>query len=427
MNNSRVKLSYAAKCAMAFSGLILSSCAADEVEVVNHGTEITFTTRVSRATEIDIKNFNGFYVYADAAGYPTMFINGDEAKPLSDPDSNGHNSFGLENKYYWPSDVETIRFWAYGPSGKRDEGGLNVTPQITVNSQAFSDVTPLQSLTDGGKDQRDFVVAYTEVERGSATGMAVNLQFNHAFAQVLVNAKLGEEGNRVHVKGAWIMNVASKGGLTFSEESQYDDVNHMKWEPSYSNLTSYGYMLTQPDILNKGAYTPLIGGKDNSSLMLVPQKRGKVTFTDNKADKGAYIMVLCRVEAEHKGDTHVEGEDETKATTGNDAIFVDGDKHYHQLFPAPVNGKFDKDKYGYVCVPVDIEWKPGHKYVYNLVFCGKTSGAGIYPPNPGEGFSFDNVIPTPDGDEGKVILNDPISFDVSVGSWTEITDTPDVQ
>ncbi len=33
MNNSRVKLSYAAKCAMAFSGLILSSCAADEVEV----------------------------------------------------------------------------------------------------------------------------------------------------------------------------------------------------------------------------------------------------------------------------------------------------------------------------------------------------------------------------------------------------------
>ena len=36
---------------------------------------------------------------------------------------------------------------------------------ITVDGQSFSGLKPHVSLTEGGKDQRDFVVAYTEATR----------------------------------------------------------------------------------------------------------------------------------------------------------------------------------------------------------------------------------------------------------------------
>ena len=57
---------------------------------------------------------------------------------------------------------------------------------------------------------------------------------------------------------------------------------------------------------------------------------------------------------------------------------------------------------------------------YTLEFCGKSSGAGLYPPKPGDGFPTDNVIDRPDGKkEGEHVLNDPIKFEVTVDKWTE--------
>jgi hypothetical protein len=80
-------------------------------------------------------------------------------------------------------------------------------------------------------------------------------------------------------------------------------------------------------------------------------------------------------------------------------------------------------------VPIDTDWKAGKKYVYNLEFCGVSSGAGLYPPTVTEPFPLENVVTTlPDGKNiGDPVLDDPISFTVTVDDWTDATqnnDTP---
>ncbi len=78
--SSRFKLISPATAAMAATALMLASCSNDDVQVVNQGTEITFNTQVSRATEINLGNLKGFRVWGLAEGYTSMFINGEEAK-----------------------------------------------------------------------------------------------------------------------------------------------------------------------------------------------------------------------------------------------------------------------------------------------------------------------------------------------------------
>ena len=82
-------------------------------------------------------------------------------------------------------------------------------------------------------------------------------------------------------------------------------------------------------------------------------------------------------------------------------------------------------------MPIDTKWQPGKKYVYNLEFCGTQSGAGVYPPTlPGEFPSGDDIITDRPGgkDIGDTVLDDPISFTVTLEEWTDagVTETPEV-
>lgn len=419
MTSYKSKMCRAAAAVAAASAFALSSCSADEVEVKNEGTAISFSTQVSRATEITRpQDLRGFRVWADAKGYKTMFINGDEATR----DGNT-NTFVLSKNYYWPNEVNSIRFWAYGPSGAYSDGGVDVTPEFSVDNQIFNNVEPVKSLENGGAGQRDFLVAYTEIKREHATGTTVPLQFLHAFSQVQVRAKLGDDsGKKVYIRGAWVVNAVSKASLSFKEDESADPENgavkgssaNMNWVPaSATDVTSYGVQLGSVVSLNNNNATTLIGGSDNSSLMLIPQTTGKITFDSNgMKEDGAYILLLCRVEAEHEGSEH---------PGGDDPVGVEGNKHYHQLFP--VSSTYDKSQYGYTCVPVDFNWEPGKKYVYTLTFCGRGSGAGIYPPQPGPGAGYapDDVTVVDPGTKkpGEHVLDNPISFEVDIDEWTE--------
>lgn len=419
--------------AMAAMAMMFTACDSDDVVEINQGQEITFSTQMSRATEItEASKLRGFYVWADAVGYDQMFINGDEAK--KDNDQSNSNIFSLPKSYYWPKGIERIRFWAYGPSGDHNDGGLDkhiVKPNMTVNQQSFSDLKPRQSLTDGGKDQRDFLVAYTEIARTAVSGWSVPLNFLHALTQVNVKAKLGEGSDKiVRIKGAWIVNAKAKGTLSFKDptvsgggavaQAEGDniqaDADYMNWT-GQGGTASYGVVLSEPELLTSSA-TDLIGGSDNTSLMLIPQPETKgITFDNNGAkDQGAYILLLCRVEAKHPGSYHSEASSDNTATG---PVESEDGYHYHQLFPE--SNVFDRTKYGYTCVSLDLkDWLPGKKVTYTLEFCGKSSGAGLYPPTPGPDFPQENVISRPlDKNEGDHVLNDPIKFNVTVDKWNE--------
>lgn len=160
--------------------------------------------------------------------------------------------------------------------------------------------------------------------------------------------------------------------------------------------------------------------ENKTNLLLIPQQlkawEGKSDSTN--VTEGAYILFLCRVEAIHPGAEHVGG--------GDDAIKSDteNNRHIHQLFPYTT--KFDEYEYGYTCVPIDTKWEAGKRYIYNLSFCGATSGAGIYPPTgsldekpDGNGEYKYIKIPAQGKYAGDPVLDNPIRFTVTVSDWVD--------
>ncbi|MDE6163708.1 MAG: fimbrillin family protein, partial [Bacteroides sp.] len=367
------------------------------------------------ANETKISTLNGFYVYADAPEY-NMFLNGVKATKKE-----GNQSVYIlsENKY-WPSDVEQFNFWAYGPDDLALEEG---EPKINTVSQVFTNFTPKKL----GNEQQDFVVAYTEAHRNNVPGMAVPLTFHHALSQIEIKANRPDVNKNVIIKGAWIVNVKSSGTLSFNKE-EGEKNNYMHWQAG-STTTEYGLEFqtgaTVVARTDRNNGTILIGNSNNNSgLMLVPQETEKLVFTKTGEGEattvtdngGAYILLLCRIEAIHDGTEHA-GDD------ASETVKVDkkNNKHIHQLFPINKTASFKEEEYGYTCVPVAPNWKPGVKYIYNLEFCGQESGAGVYPPKIPAGLpEGENIIATiPDGKfPGSLVLDNPISFTVEVAEWT---------
>lgn len=390
--------------------LMLASCSKDDGRSGYTADDvITFNTRISRATETTLGNLKDIKVYADAMKYP-MFIDGMTASK-----SDGNNTFEFATPQYWPSGISTVRFWAYGPAD------IDVKPNITADGQSFGAYTPQSGSNNPGKDHEDLIVAYTEAQHDSSTGSNVELNFHHAMSQVVMNAKSGStDGSReVTVAGAWIVNAKPTGTLSFDSKATAN--NHMKWDLS-GDKTFYGLELDKPTKLTS-TNTTLIGGSDNSSLMLIPQQLDKWDLTDDKENSknGAYILVLCRVELKHKGETHPETSD-SDTPADNGPIHSEDGYHYHQIFP--VSNTFDRAAYGYTCVPIDTNWLPNKKYIYNLEFCGSKSGAGVYPPTlPGD--LPEAVVKPSDKATGDNVLEQPIKFTVTVGEWSKLEQDED--
>lgn len=384
---------------VAMFSVALASCTNDELKEVYRGEKISFTTRMTRAAETNTGNLKEFKVYADVDGY-NMFINGEIAKKNGD-------SYYTDNSHFWPTDIEKMKFWAYAPT--------DIESAITSISQVFTDYTPDAEIAT----QKDFVVAYEEISRDQASGMVVPLKFHHALSQIEVNALCPSSDKQVYIKGAWIMGVHSKGTLQFSADKK--DQNYMSWTTNTELDAHYGQEIT-PSLLGKEKASLLASTAGSSNLMLVPQEVNGYKFAtqEQSATPGAYILLLCRVEAWHVGAAH-------PGTTNDPLIKQDKDKHIHQLFP--YTAKYNDKEYGYTCVSVDVNWKPGTKYVYNLEFCGSRSGAGVYPPITKDdletlGLPHEeiDIVTLPDGKKaGDPVLDQPISFSVTVEDWTEST------
>ncbi len=401
----------------AMLSITFAACSNDELVESYQGEGISFTTQVrTRATETKLSNLKGFYVYADAPNY-NMFLN----KVKATKKEGSESAYILEENKYWPSDVEQFNFWAYGPDNLALAKG---EPNINTVSQVFKDFTPKEN----GNEQQDFVVAYKEAHRNEVPGMAVPLTFHHALSQIEIKANCPDANKNVFIKGAWIVNVKSSGTLSFNKEIG-EEGNYMQWQAS-SNSTKYGLEFSTGATVvartdeNKG--TTLIGNSNNNSgLMLIPQTTDKLEFTKTGEgesttvtdNSGAYILLLCRIEAIHDGIEHAG--DDSNGTVKVDEV---NKKHIHQLFPINTTASFKEEEYGYTCVPVALNWKPGVKYIYNLEFCGHESGAGIYPPKdlPNGLPTGSNIITTiPDGKyPGSLVLDNPISFTVDVAEWT---------
>lgn len=408
MNKKFIPLAFAAS-------LIFAACSDDQTDVVNNGPEITFRTSVSRAQNIDKTNLKEFKVWAfanEVSSASTPFIDGLVAtEDPTDPDV-----FKFDHNIFWPSDIKTLNFWAISPAE-----GLTVTHSSTTMS--LENYEPAATP----EEQLDVITAFEQVTRTETSGTSVGLTFNHILSQILVSAKAGDgvsESRSVKVKGAWLVNIGTKATASRSSLSGANE-NNIDWSDCGSTAV-YGSYFETVKTLNQNAAPFFSFNKDNvssdkSNLLLIPQQLTQWNGTE--AGTGAYILLLCRVEATHTGKLHGTDPDPMVNTITENGV----DKHVHQMFPhdgAATN--FDPNAYGYACVPIGTNWETGKIYRYTLDICGKNSGAGIYPPvtlptlpglpdTPGI-----IIIPTPGADKvGKPVLDAPIKFTVKVNDWTD--------
>lgn len=409
MNKKFIPLAFAAS-------LIFAACSDDQTDVVNNGPEITFRTSVSRAQNIDKTNLKEFKVWAFAnvvSSENPPFIDGLVAKQ----DPNDTDVFKFDHSIFWPSDIATLNFWAISPA----EG-------LTVNHSSTTMSLDNYEPAAQPEDQLDVITAFEQVTRGGNSGTSVQLTFNHILSQILVSAKAGDgvsESRSVKVKGAWLVNIGTNATASRSSESGANE-NKINWSACGSTSAVYGSYFKNEITLGKNALSFFDFKKDNvsaykSNLLLIPQQLTEWDKTET--GKGAYILLLCRVEATHTGKLHGTDPDPMVNTITENGV----DKHVHQMFPHDgAATSFDPKAYGYACVPIGTNWETGKIYRYVLDICGKNSGAGIYPPVtlptlPGLPDTPDIIIiPTPGADKvGDPVLDAPIQFKVSVSDWTD--------
>ena len=401
MNKNVKLLGMAAVVSMTFA-----ACSNDELKEIYQHEGISFTTKVNtRATVTNLENFNGFHVYADAPGN-SMFIEGELATKDSET-----GVYKLANNYVWPEGIDEVNFWAYGPENIINKDAID----LGTDAISFKHFEPNNDITN----QKDLVVAYTRTQRRAS----VPLNFYHALSQIEVNARCVTANKNIKIKGAWIVNVTKAGKLAFSQSAV--DTHYMNWTPSTDTKakTNYGSSVS----LNLGgnsSYSGLLAG--NTNMMLIPQSIEPLLFTKKDTETvenngGAYILLLCRVETQHLGQYNaIDHEGSTTTGAIKNVPGPEGSEGYHLHQQFPVQETYDDEAYGYTCVPLTkVTWIPGKKYVYNLDICGPTSGAGVYPPDE-ELPKVDGITPVerPDSKKpGDPVLDDPITFDVTIEEW----------
>lgn len=398
---------------VAMLSMTFVSCSNDELKEAYQGEKITFTTKVgaSRAQVINgVADLESFRVHAEM-GSDKPFLDHVLAKKASGDASTG--IYKLENEIMWPEGANEIEFWAYGPDGigqPSHDGSSKI-----LHFEKFSP-------QDSPATQVDIVVAYTKSPKTSG---AVPLNFHHALSQVEVKARCGDPNKHVMIKAAYIVNLKQEGELRYTSQND----THLEWKLG-SDVKYYGTSFDEAISLTNGleegkkVYQGLLaeldeqkGSKLGTGLMMIPQEI--IALNKDMDNKGVYIAMYCRIESHHSGNyntSHVDdGEIDPFVKDFNEG--KDNAYHHHQLYPKTGTG-YDPEAYAYTCVPItapDGKWEPGKKYIYNLNFFDGGSGGGIVPPT-------DSGLPDTgnEGDKpGHPVVEEPISFTVTVEDWTE--------
>lgn len=307
----------------------------------------------------------------------------------------GADGWSMATKYYWGDETTPALFTAFANNG---------TAAYTAGT-----IKDFTIDADDPANHKDLIVAYNS---GSKTDFAsgVPLHFQHALAQIVVNATYANDADasllaaypelNVKVKGVKFVNVDKKGTLTL---------------PTTSTVSGYTAEWTLGNTLASMASTRSVAVElgsssqaiDNSAvagpMLLLPQEQTATADLSIASPTGSYLMVQVDIDyAELQGEA--------------------GSKCF-DFYPKRASGTGDQEagegSFAWIAVPVNIDWKAGYKYTYTLNFsniaCGK--------------LPFDETANAPDGvTAGQPIVKGvktPVTFLVTVESeWTEQNVTP---
>ncbi len=362
-----------------FSALIatltLVSCSQDEALSENTGDVIKFATTTSastRAAEL-FSNSNlmsSFNVWAYTSQGNT-YMTGEQVNVSSTGtctmDGDAH---------YWPSS-STLTFSA-----------TNKPEAATWQDGALSFVD--YTVSNDVSEQEDLLYA-VEADCSKPSDGTVNLNFRHALAQLVFNAKCTSTTTYVEISEIGVAHIADTGTLTLPEASTTVDGNVGTWSDQSGDkgcvvelgsavaLTSSSQALTTSSVSNY-----------SSTMFVLPQStEAWNTYNTN----GSYFVIKCCIYNVTNG---------TFDASSDRALY--GTQAEHK----------------YILLPADFDWEAGKKYTYTILF--GSGNAGIRPT--GDGTSFDPDAPgdtTPTTSDS--VLGTFITFDCTADDFAVTAET----
>lgn len=330
---------------------------------------------------------------------------------------------------------------SYDPVGSNTFDGVPIHPGYVLSR--------FYVATDISK-QIDFITAHTtsDVPKDSDDEVRVPLMFKHQLSNIEIRAYSANPTYNIEVAGIRIghaytgnclFNFCNENGDTHNDDGGewFVSQNPQRLPVDYiygvkDSIVRLGHFtkdnITVAAHTNASTATTLMGFGGNA--MVIPTKNGKWKGVDNPwiatkyidnpskvadpwdADNeygDMYFSVLVRVTVKKTGtQVYPYGNNTTmnvvtlaKELTSNNIL----GRVPRGSVPADGTEVLD---FGWVCVPVSVDWKRGKKYIYTLDF---TDGIGIQDP--------DDDIP------GAPILGSGITFTMTLENWVEET-VPDM-
>lgn len=253
--------------------------------------------------------------------------------------TDGGNTWKSDTERYWPEgkgeDWEGLTFYAYV-----DADNTFTLPGDGVSVPQFKNFTVKNDVAT----QLDLLYAVaTKQHKKSATNGQVNLNFRHALSQICFTGQNKSGYDDIKINAIAVKNVIGKGTYTFPEDDTYEGRNEHTTDKSDGttgvNTRETGWELS--------------------------------TIASDKAD---YEITGLEKDLGSNGDVV----NITKATTHTKESF----KNVMNLIPQESSVKFEIkiqlkasgtntfDDETTVSMDVDVDWKEGQRYIYNLVWNG---------------------------------------------------------
>lgn len=316
---------------------MFASCSGDQLIEENRETisyQVSATNQTRAANSYDSNHLPGsFKVWAKNTD--GSFINGEEIM------NNGGNWSGT-NVYFWPE--KALDFYA----------SVNGDIDMTGSSPAISDFTVKSNVSD----QEDLMYAVA-LGRTRAQG-AVELNFRHALSQVCFKAKNSSSHLGVVINSVSICNVAEKG--TFSLPTKSTTYNYTLNNGTAANVNYGTWKIASDDKANK-IYDVSVKGIEIKGDTGIDGGSTNLTCPDGNNDNTNVMTLLPQTVAAWNP--------AVKAETFVGAYFL-----------LDVKLSMDKKEVynNKVAVPVNVDWKPGYRYIYTFIFDNGSTGG--YTPNP---------------------------------------------
>lgn len=395
----------------AFAVMALASCSQDEVVNIPQ-SEIKYSVvanKASRADDVFCNKNKPEHFYVSAIYNPTA--EGGTSSVYFTEDylysENGGDTYSQDNSRYWPdAESGSLDFYAYVNGDNKND----VDFAITTTGATISNYVVKNAV-----DAQDDLI-YAVKKKQTKTSSRIPLNFRHALSQIVFQAANRNPNIYVEISGVEVHNVLNSGTFTFpiiDTDDNFEDHNQNGAGNKPADDTYNNFGGTQGEWTLDDASTD--DYKVTFNAIPVPYSEGKVNLTNNvifestddvdgKLDEDLneeLAMLLMPQKTDALNTEDVTWEEGVTEIAGGAYFLV-----YCKIWNVAGEEYEEGDVLLYgkpILIPVNVEWKQGHKYVYTFVF-NKQGDGGIDP------------------DDGDSVLV-PITYEVLVDDFTNEEET----